>query len=293
MTNIQNTLFSLTSEITDNGLNTLHYTYTYKVQAIDTCGNTTPIELLQSHTTINVTSINSGTNIRVNWTKYGGCPVSSYQLYRSAPGEQYNFLATLPPDSLNYLDTTFTCPVTYSYRITATDLCGNTYTSFSDTSVTTPLNIFEGQIVDVVRSTVIENVSVLTEWKQPLIYPEKVAQFDIYRSTDNSNFFFIESIPSVQTEYMDYNVDVQNEHYYYKILIINTCNIAEDLSGNTSTIILKGEMDDSRQVQLQWSPYIGWESGVEYYIIEKKDENGNWQLLRQVEGNILKYKHQE
>ena len=175
----------------------------------------------------------------------------------------------------------------------ATDLCGNTYTSFSDTSVTTPFNILDGQIVDVIRSTVVENVSVLTEWKQPNVHPEKVVQYDIYRSTDNSDFYFIESVPSVQTDYMDYNVDVQNEHYYYKILVINECDIGEDLSGITSTIILKGEMDEARQVNLSWTPYEGWENGVEYYIIEKIDENGSWQLLRQVNGNILKYDFQE
>ncbi len=293
MTNIQNTNFSLTSEITDNGLNTLQHTYSYKVQAIDTCGNFIPLERLRSHTTINVTSTNSGTNIHVSWTPYVGCPVNSYQLFRSAPGEQFNLLATLPSDSLDYFDTTFTCPVTYSYRVLATDLCESTYTSYSDTSITIPKNIFEGQIVDIVRSTVFENTSVLTEWNQPLIHPDKVANFDVYRSDDNINFYFIESVPSVQTEYMDYNVDVQNEHYYYKILVINTCNMGEDLSGISSTIILKGEMDESRQIRLRWSPYEGWESGVEYYVIEKIDNNGVWQVLRRVDGNVLNYDYRQ
>ena len=52
-------------------------------------------------------------------------------------------------------------------------------------------------------------------------------------------------------------------------------------------------MDEGRQVLLTWSPYDGWENGVEYYIIERIDENGNWQLLKQVDGNILKYKYRE
>jgi PKD repeat protein len=291
--NSQNTNFALTSEYTDIGLNTLQYTYTYKVQAIDTCGNSIPLDQLSGHTTINISSAQSGNNILVNWTPYGGCPVSSYQLYRAEPGETFNYLTTLPGNSLSYLDSTFTCPWTYSYKVIATDLCGNTYTSNSDTSVTKPLNILARQVVDVIRSTVVDNVSVLTEWVQPLIHPEMVVQFDIYRSTDNSNFYFLESVPSLQTDYMDYNVDVQNEHYYYKILVKNTCDVNEDLSGITSTIILSGEMDDNRQVHLTWSPYEGWENGVEYYIIEKKDENGNWQLLKQINGNILKYDYQE
>ena len=148
-------------------------------------------------------------------------------------------------------------------------------------------------MVDVIRSTVIENSSVLSEWKQPLIHPEMVEQFDIYRSTDNSNFYFITSVPSVQTDFMDYTVDVQNEKYFYKILVINTCDIGEDLSGLTSTVLLTGEMDETHRVYLKWSSYDGWENGVEYYIIEMIDENGNWQLIRQVDGNILKHDFQE
>ena len=51
---------------------------------------------------------------------------------------------------------------------------------------------------------------------------------------------------------MDYNVDVQQVNYYYKVLVINSCNIDEPLSGHTSTIVLKGSMDEMRMVHLDW-----------------------------------------
>src|SRR5205814_9708101 len=108
----------------------------------------------------------------------------------------------------------------YAYRVTATDLCGNTYTSNSDTSVTVPPNILANQLVDVVRSTVESNQFVLTEWQQPLVHPEKVVQFDLYRSVDEKNYSFLASVPAYQTSYLDYDVDVQGNHYYYKILVI-------------------------------------------------------------------------
>ncbi|HNP47786.1 MAG TPA: hypothetical protein PKL85_03070, partial [Bacteroidia bacterium] len=156
-----------------------------------------------------------------------------------------------------------------------------------------PLNTLANQIVDVVRSTVVDNQFVLTEWKEPVVHPEKVAQFDIYRSTDNVNFSYVATVPSLQTDYPDYSVDVQNNHYYYKILVVNTCDITEDLSPITSTILLRGEMNEGRQVHLEWTPYKGWEPGVEYYILEKLDENGHWQVLKQVNGNQLQYDYQE
>jgi len=292
-TNPQNTNFSLESKYKDQGLSTLLNTYTYKLQAIDICGNAISLDRLTAHTTINVSSHRIDKDIRVTWTAYSGCPVSSYQIFRYERGDSPQFLCTVSADSLAYTDTTFDCPHPYSYKIMATDLCGTQYISYSDTSKTYPLNLFADQVVDVIRSTVVENQSVLTEWLPPTVQPDKVAQYDIYRSTDEDNYHFVESVPSVQNDFMDYNVDVQNNHYFYKILVINTCNIMEDLSPLTSTILLRGEMNEARQVDLNWTSYKGWENGVDYYVLEKLDENGHWQILKRVDGNVLQYKYQE
>lgn len=292
-TNIQNTGFSLNPTYTDTGLNCLTTTYTYKLQAYDICGNVIPLDQLTAHTTINVSSQRQGNNIYVSWTPYGGCPVSSYEIYRCEPGENPTYLTTVAASQLDYLDTTFTCPNPYSYKIMATDLCGNPFTSFSDTSVTIPLNYLANQVVDVIRSTVVDNQYVLTEWRQPSVRPEMVAQFDVYRSTDNVNFNYLRTVPAQQTDLSDYAVDVQNNRYFYKILVVNTCDITQDLSPSTNTILLRGEMDEARQVHLQWTPYSAWENGVEYYILEKLDEQGHWQVLRQVDGQTLRYDYQE
>lgn len=292
-TNIQNTVFTLESTHVDSGLNTLQNTYTYKLQALDICGNTIPLDQLTAHTTVNVSSQRSGENIQVSWTPYGGCPVNTYEIYRCEPGTQPQYLATVPSAQLNYLDSGFSCPYPWSYRIKATSLCGTSYYSLSDTSVTIPLNTLEGQVVDVVRSTVVDNQTILTEWKQPQVHPEKIAQFDIYRGTDEENYRYIATVPSIQTDYMDYNVDVQKNRYFYKIRVVNTCDVAEDLSPLTNSILLQGIMDEARQVHLEWSPYAGWDPGVEYYILEKQDENGHWQFLKRVDGTTLNYDYQE
>jgi hypothetical protein len=120
-----------------------------------------------------------------------------------------------------------------------------------------------------------------------------IAKFDIFRSTDNTNFTYLTSVPSVQTDYLDTRVDVQNEHYYYKVLVVNTCNIANAMSNYTSTIIIKGDMNEARQVHLEWSPYLGWENGVEYYVLEKQDDDGTWHFLKQVDGSVRWYDYQE
>jgi PKD repeat protein len=292
-TNVHNINFSINPTYTDTGLNTLHNVYTYKLQANDACQNAIPLSKLTAHSTINVETERLGQGITVNWNAYGGCPVSSYIIYRSMPGNEWQYLTSVSPATLNYLDTTLDCPIGYAYRITATDLCGNSYISNSDTSVTIPLNIFENQIVDVVRSTVVDNQTILTEWMPPVVHPEKVIQFDLYRSTDNINFSFLNSLSPMQNDYMDNDVDVQNTHYYYKILVVNTCDIAEALSGNTSTIVLKSTENEDYNIHIFWTPYRGWDTGVDYYIIEKKEEGGNWEFLKKVDGETLDYIYHE
>ncbi|MFM8432718.1 MAG: PKD domain-containing protein, partial [Bacteroidota bacterium] len=288
-----NNSFALTSSWTDEGLNTLSETYSYKVQAVDVCGYYYPLDSLTAHTTINVSSEEAGNHIAVSWTSYGGCQVGTYKIFRAAPGESMEYLATVPGDNLDYLDSTFSCPYPYSYRIMATDLCGTLYTSYSDTSVTMPKNIYDGQVVDVVRSTVVDNRYVLTEWKETTVLPESVVAYEIYRSTDNQEYSFLMSVPAQQTDLQDYDVDVQTTRYYYRIKVVNRCDVDMGLSKTTSTIILNGNMDEGRRVYLDWTPYSGWENGVEYYILEKQDANGNWIFLRQVTGQVTNYDYQE
>ena len=288
-----NTSFALNPMYRDTGLNTLQNTYSYKLQALDFCDYAIDLSQLTSHTTINVSSQRAGQFINVWWSAYGGCAVNNYMIYRSYPGSNPQWIATVPANQFTYLDTTFDCPYAYSYRITAMDLCGRPYTSNSDTSVTEPFNFLANQVVDVVRSTVVDNQTVLTEWLAPEVHPEKVADYEIYRSTDNHNFIYRARVPSEQTDFMDDQVNVLYNHYYYKIRVHNTCDINEDPSINTSTILLKGIMNDDRSVRLEWSPYIGWDQDVDYYIIEQRDINGEWILLKQVDGATNQYDFQE
>src|SRR5262249_16347363 len=155
---------------------------------------------LTAHTTINVSAATLTNNVLVSWNAYGGCPVSSYEIYRSSPYSPSIFIASVSPNTLTYLDTTLDCPYDYSYKIKATSLCGNNYFSNSDTAIGTPVNTYVGQTVNVVRSTVVANTSILTEWLPPTVEPNKVTQYDIYRSEDNVNFSHVASVPAQQTD---------------------------------------------------------------------------------------------
>jgi PKD repeat protein len=285
------TAFSFDTTTYDNGLNTLDNVYTYKLQTVDSCGHTISLDSLTAHSTINVTAEAQNKNILVRWTPYEGCPVNTYEIYRTEiQNGSTQFIASVSPEILNYLDTTASCPVEFSYRIKGTDLCGNPISSLSDTSNATPVNILKNQVVEVVRGTVVNNQLVLCEWLPPVLEPGKVAYYKIYRSDNSSNFRLINTVPAGVHEYLDHNVNVNSDYYYYMIEIINFCEIITTQGNFASSVLLKAEKDDYDHNKLRWTPYVGWDfDGVDHYTIERQDINGNWIILQTVDGDILDY----
>lgn len=272
---------------TDNGLNTLQNVYTYKVQTINLCGYALPLSQSLAHTTINVSAQTAGQAINVNWTAYSGCSVSNYEIHRTELSSGLvQFVGNVPGNTLVFQDTTLNCPFEYSYRITARDLCGNTYTSLSDTAIATPLNMLVNQQSDIVRSTVIFNESILTEWSVPIIQPDRVTKYNILRSTDKLNYSLIASVPATQQSYIDDNVDVQEQNYFYRVDVVNDCNLSGVLSNNSSSVLLKSDWINEK-AKIWWTQYDNWDTDVDQYIIEKKDLSGQWIQIKVVDGNIL------
>ena len=271
----------------DTGLITKLNTYTYKVQTIDYCENTIDLDLLHAATTINITAQTANQNIYIHWTPYLGCNLNKYELYRTEkPNGSPILIATLDNSILSYLDTGLYCPYEYSYLVKATDLCSSTFYSNSDTSNATPINILENQHVDVIRSTVIDNKMVLTEWSTPVLNPERVSSYEIYRSTDNIAFSLIASVPAGINFYNDYDADVNAKEYYYRILVKNDCSLLGTNSNLGTSIYLQGELID-RTTYLNWSHYKEWTPGVDKYEIQYLNSEGQWEVIKVIDGNII------
>lgn len=278
---------AITSVYTDTALDTKNNTYSYKVQTIDECGYTYPVDSLTAHTTINVSTARTGLIIDVSWTPYAGCNFNEYRIFRrELPSGSPVQIASVPSSTLNYTDTTILCPFQYEYRIQTDDLCGLPYQSWSDTSSIWPENIFFDQHSDLVKTTVVDNSYTLTEWLPPTVQPQRVATYEVYRSTDKVNFSKIASVPAGITTYSDYDVDVQQSSYTYKIVVINDCSQVGPESGIGKSILIEGYWKNYR-TYLQWSRYEDWDTGVERYRIEFMSPQGTWIPVLEVDGGTL------
>ncbi len=274
-----------TSSYTDTGLVTKSNTYTYKIQAYDKCGYALSLDSSTAHTTINLNAAANGTDILLNWTAYQGCHFNEYRLYRrERPSGTSQLIASLPSTTLNYTDSSIICPFEYEYRIEAVDLCGNPFQAWSDTSDAWPENIFENQQSLIVRSTVVDNLNILTEWTAPLIHPERVLEYRIYRSTDSITWTHITTEPAAVHSYIDNDASVQQTSYSYKVVVVNDCQIHGLESNIGKNILLEGFWKNHRTF-LTWSPYEKWNTGVENYVIEFLSPQGIWTPVRSLDGN--------
>jgi len=75
----------------------------------------------------------------------------------------------------------------------------------------------------------------------------------------------------------------------YFVKEVDVCLFKSDSSTIHSTIELNTFSSDYQKIQLDWSPYVGWDSIVSYDIFRSVENSYNFTLLSSVPGNQLSY----
>jgi PKD repeat protein len=280
-------------DYTDVGLNTLNNSYTYKVQAYDYCGGYQPLSNLVAHKTIEVSVIGGFMKNDLRWNHYLGCDFSHYEVYRKDNiNSSLVYLTSVPKSINNYQDTTAYCEGEYTYQIKAVSICGDArFDSWSDTTITFTISDLGKQFVDITRTTVVNDSYTLTEWTPPAYRSDLITSYNIYRSLDQVNYSLIATVPSQALSYDDNNVNVDAQNYYYKVEIVNVCNMTT-LQGRIGSSILLYVYESEISNILKWTKYSDWDSGVEKYVIEKLNTNGNWEQTKVVPAGITEWEEE-
>ncbi len=137
----------------------------------------------------------------------------------------------------------------------------------------------------IIRSTVEDNEVVLTEWEDPLYGDEKISSFQIWRSIDSVNFSFIESVEKSKRSFIDNEVNVHDQNYYYLIIPENVCNVAPEKNPMSSSILLEQEKINDEYLNFKWTKYYQWLEGVDYYELQKRTAGGEWETIKVMEAD--------
>lgn len=278
----------------DKGLNCLHQSYCYKVQSRRICDYYSNLNLNVPHCSVELKAKGGLNQVVLNWSNYQGWtgPVP-YEIWKETPTGSNNFvyLTSVKPDITTYTDSTTVCSGEYHYKVMGIGyfLSQNPVhqrTTWSDTAAATPIHVNTVPKNEIVRATVHEDKNVVVEWKG--VAGIKVSYFLLEKSVDGKTYEKIDTaFPKNRWSYEDKDVRVHKQPYYYRMRMIDSCGDFGPYSNLGKTILLKADTTPFEMLPfLTWTKYIEWKNNVSYYVIERKNADGNFvQAGRTKDGN--------
>lgn len=133
---------------------------------------------------------------------------------------------------------------------------------------------------EIIRSTVVNNENIYTEWLSEGLTLNPLTNHLIYRSENGNDFELITTLDSSIRSYLDEFVDVVNNQYNYLVVNRNICNTNSIYSNLGNSILLEFDRLDNFRTKLNWNFYNGWIDNPNKYEIQKLNSSGNWELFK-------------
>jgi gliding motility-associated-like protein len=281
--NVNDTIF------VDQGLNTLNNSYCYKLQVVDVCGLRSSLDSSRKHCTMDVEAFAGILQANITWTPYVGWDsIQSYQIFRVSDWNPANavVIGQVPGNVTAFNDTSFNCHEEYCYRIEAIEAGGFNQVSWSDTSCAAPI-YFPNQLPAYLCSATVEADSfVRVSWTN--IPVSNVVEFYLEKSRNGTVWNLLAVLPNNVFDYLDTDVDVHSQSYYYRVSFLDSCGDVSPLSNIGRTIYLQGTLQSVPF--LTWNAYEIWDQGVREYQLEVfQDATQLWIPAGQTPETILQY----
>lgn len=253
--------------------NTISESYT--IAAFDTCMNISP--MVNQQNTIFLTSQIDvcGGNVTLNWTPYINMTpaISGYKIFVSENSGPFTLLGTNASTVTSYIHTNLTPFSTYCYQIIAFNADGKTSTSNQTCILASSPK--QPAFVYLKSATVVNNSHVdVTFFVDTAAY---VSSYKILRADNSAGpYVQIASLPpstSPNVLFSDMSAIVTFSSYYYKIVVVDSCNIEAITSNIGRTILLVAAGLGDMTNELTWNDYEAWSGNIDSYSIYRKVDN--------------------
>ena len=188
---------------------------------MDICGIRSLLSSSQQHCTVNLVAASGIDRALLSWNDYVGWDsVSSYSVYRVTSWNTGNaqLIGTVPGNVTSYIDSNVICYEEYCYRVQAFESGGFLKNSWSDTACAEPIHIPNQIAPEVIHATVENDAEVRINWKPA---PFSAVEFYLHKSLDGITWGQIATLPPSILTYLDNNVNVHNQSYYYRLAFID------------------------------------------------------------------------
>ena len=208
------------------------------------------------------------TTVKLEWTNYSGWDngLNSFKIYRRTETSNYTILSSLSSTELSYEDNDIDFNEKYYYYVEATSNSGNKATTNSVEILTGAYSFpsyMHAQYATVNGENIVVNFLVDNS--------SEAIEYRIQRANSpDGNFSTIQSYPnSGQNNIMhtDYDVNVDENRYYYRLASVNPCGIIDSYSSICSNILITVTNDNEFQHNVSWTDYYAWPNGVSNYKV--------------------------
>ena len=241
---------------TVRGVNTAEGVW-YLVRVADQCNSVISNSNSNILSSIALTVQSGNEQALLNWQSMPGA--AQYEVYRNNTR-----IATLA--STSYTDEGLTCGETYTYFIKGISADGSTSASAPQpvqvTSTTTPA-----------APTVLASFNLNNEVELSINLPQgkSAHKIDVQRSINGAAY---QNLASIQQPVLT-DALPKLEPVCYRATFTDLCNNTSPASNITCPIILEAAQQATGEVQLNWTAFTGFTSGVGQYTVEVLDGNGN------------------
>ncbi|MDD5570789.1 MAG: gliding motility-associated C-terminal domain-containing protein, partial [Bacteroidales bacterium] len=242
----------------------------YTIAAIDSCGNISPMS--KYHRTIFL-EVNTDPCLRTNilsWNSYVNMNplITGYKIYVSQNAGPYTLLTTLGTSDTTYTHLNLTDKSTYCYFVQAYSVSGQK--SSSSNIVCETINSPKApQYCYLKYATVLPDKSVEVSFYIDI--SGYIKKCNIVRSLDLLGPYniiaTIYDFSSSVINYTDSRVSVSSQSYYYKVVVIDSCDNEIITSNVGRTILLSVTANFDMSNSVTWNDYEDWLGGVKEYII--------------------------
>lgn len=246
--------------ITVNNLRTDDNYYCFRLGAYDPCNNLLYYSNTICSTNFDATASNNQNNLTWITSTTG---ISNFTVNRDG-----NALNTVPASP--YTDAAVSCNVTYTYQLISNYANGST--SLSSQKTVTAIATTPPTATDNVTAVVTTSGADLT-WQQDPAFT--AVQYTVQRKSASSGYSFFQNTTTPQVSDPEYKTPAG---YCYTIGYQDACDNTSLPGIDVCPIRLDSRVQfNDNSIVLNWTAYSGWVNGVNHYIVERYDEQG--QLL--------------
>jgi len=178
----------------------------------------------------------------------------------------------------------------YDVSLTVTDVFGCTH-RFARPQAVQVMADAPPAAVDILTLDVVSDEAISIQFHAYPNLAGDFAAYQLYRSTDGGAYGLVKEIfQPGDTLILDNGLQTRNHIYCYKVLVKSRCGSTTPLeqAGPHCSILLQ-TFPAEGEVQLQWSPYTGWEP-ESYRLYRTPDYGmGQAQLLSTVAGHVREF----